>query len=135
MTTVGASIVGARSISLSFLAASRESDQKIAAVVKHHGHLLRTRVMAKASGRPGPNVITGDYRRSITVVFSHAEGMHTATVGTNNPQARRLEFGFHGQDSLGRHYNQPPRPHFGPALDEIEPGYLAGLESALESLG
>ncbi len=32
--------------------------------------------------------------------------------------ARRIEFGFRGVDSLGRHYNQPPYPYFFKGVDE-----------------
>jgi hypothetical protein len=90
--------------------------------------LLRTRVRARASGRPGPRRQTGDYRRSIGAQTAQiAPGVWQGTVGTNAPQGRRLEYGFVGQDSLGRTYNQPPYPHFGPAVDETEPQYTAAM--------
>jgi hypothetical protein len=127
-------VVGAEAVALGFLSASKRTDQRIQALVRHHGHLLRTRVMANASGRPGPNVVTGDYRRSITVQFSDAGGNFTAVVGTNAPQGRRLEFGFHGMDSLGRSYSQAPLPHFGPAMDEAGPEFLAAIEAMLGAL-
>lgn len=92
---------------------------RVAASVVHHGQLLRTRVMAKASGRPGPNAPTGDYRRSITLEIVRGTFSISAVVGTNKPQGRRLEYGFVGVDSAGRHYDQPPYPHFLPAQDEI----------------
>src|SRR5688500_16885395 len=97
----------------------------ITGAVRHHAQLMVTRVQANASGRPGPNAPTGDYRRSWS--WEPAGGIHAgrdaqgrftsgglpgdfavAYVGTNKPQGRRLEFGFVGVDSLGRHYNQPP---------------------------
>lgn len=31
--------------------------------------------------------------------------------------ARRIEYGFVGTDSLGRHYNQAPQPYMRPAFD------------------
>lgn len=126
--------VGAERVALDFLEASKETDAKLKALVVHHGHLLRTRVMANASGRPGPNVVTGDYRRSITVQFYAGDGQFIATVGTNLPQARRLEYGFHGADSLGRVYNQPPFPHFGPALDQVAGPFNAGIAALLETI-
>lgn len=95
--------------------------------VQHFAALLKTKVKAHASGRPGPNAPTGDYRRSITHEYGYDLGVYYAEVGTNAPQGRRLEFGFNGQDSLGRSYNQPPYPHFGPAVDEIEPLFLDAL--------
>jgi hypothetical protein len=127
-------VVGAEAVALGFLRAGPETDREVRRLVQHHGHLLRTRVMRNASGRPGPNVITGDYRRSIQVQFSEAGGQYAAMVGTNAPQGARLEFGFHGQDSLGRHYNQPPYPHFGPAIDQATPEFLAALEAMIGRL-
>lgn len=40
-----------------------------------------------------------------------AGGMHY--VSNSLPYALRLEYGFSGADSLGRIYNQPPRPMLG----------------------
>lgn len=62
---------------------------------------------------------TGTYRRSF-----HMETVEKSSercrveVGTDAPQARRLEYGFVGPDKLGRVYNQAARPHIRPALDE-----------------
>jgi hypothetical protein len=99
-------------------------------VLRHYGQLYQTRVKAAASGRPGPNVITGDYRRSITLEMGMVDGMPSAIVGTAAPQGRRLEYGFVGADSLGRYYNQPPFPHFDPPLAQI----IEELTSALAEL-
>jgi len=60
---------------------------------------------------------TGTYRRSIHVQPIDEGGNPFVLVGTDLPYAKRLEFGFVGTDSLGRVYNQAPRPHFRPALD------------------
>lgn len=97
---------------------------------KHFGQMLLARTRAKASGRPGPNVITGQYRNSIRVRYETdpATGASTATVYSDAPQARRLEFGFKGTDSIGRSFNQPPRPHFGPAFDEVDRLYTGAAE-------
>lgn len=108
-------------------------DEELASVTTRFGQLLRTRVRARASGRPGPRRQTGDYRRSISVTTDRSSnGTHSAVVGTNAPQARRLEHGFIGADSLGRHYSSPPLPHFGPALDETEPEYVAAMAAAVD---
>ncbi|WP_314250915.1 HK97 gp10 family phage protein [Streptomyces sp. DSM 40907] len=100
-------------------------------VVQHHAMLLEARIKARASGRPGPNAPTGDYRRSWTHEVSTDGVTVTATVGTNKPQARRLEYGFVGADSLGRIYNQAPLPHVGPAIEEIRPIFLAALGDSI----
>ncbi|WP_328403990.1 HK97 gp10 family phage protein [Streptomyces sp. NBC_00390] len=100
-------------------------------LVQHYAMLLETRIKAKASGRPGPNAPTGDYRRSWTHEIATDGVTVTATVGTNKPQGRRLEYGFVGADSLGRIYNQPPFPHVGPAVEEIRPLFVAALGESL----
>lgn len=89
-------------------------------VVRRNGRELQRRVRANASGRPGPNKITGDYWRSIKYRTYKLPSGLTAEVFSAAPQAYRLEYGFVGVDSLGRHYNQPPFPHFRPALRSIE---------------
>ena len=79
------------------------------------------RVKANASGRPGPRRIHGNYTRSMNVQYeSDGTDVYAAVVGTNAPQARRLEYGFVGYDSLGRYYHQGPLPHWRPMADEME---------------
>ena len=46
----------------------------------------------------------------------------------------QLEYGFAGPDRIGRVYNDPPRPHVGPAFDEWAPKYVQALAD-LPSLG
>ncbi|MGA5637733.1 hypothetical protein ACPCTN_03130 [Streptomyces cinereoruber] len=103
----------------------------VSAVVQHYAMLLETRIKAHASGRPGPNAPTGDYRRSWTHEFSATGLMAEAVVGTAKPQARRLEYGYVGPDSLGRIFNQPPYPHMGPAVEEVRPAFLAAVGAAV----
>jgi hypothetical protein len=96
-------------------------------VVRHYAMLLETQIKANASGRPGPNAPTGDYRRSWTYEVHVAEDGVTAIVGTNKPQALRLEYGFVGADILGRVYDQPPYAHVGPAVATIGPLFVAAM--------
>ncbi|MEU6511888.1 hypothetical protein [Streptomyces sp. NPDC046942] len=96
-------------------------------LVRHFAMLLETQVKVNASGRPGPNVITGDYRRSWTHEVRVAGGVVSGTVGTDKPQGRRLEYGYIGPDSLGRIFDQPPYPHLGPAVHTIEPQFVQAL--------
>lgn len=106
----------------------------VASVVHTHAMLLETKIKANASGRPGPNAPTGDYRRSWTTELRGGAGGPEAIVGTSKPQGRRLEFGFVGVDSLGRHYNQPPYPHVGPAMGQIEPQFHRALDRLVTRL-
>lgn len=109
-------------------------EREVAALIQHYGQILNSRIKAKASGRPGPNAPTGDYRRSWTLLFTFSGGTATAINGTNEPQGRRLEFGFVGMDSLGRNYNQPPYEHVGPALDEVEPELVDAGQRLVRSI-
>jgi hypothetical protein len=96
-------------------------------VVRHYAMLLETQIKANASGRPGPNVITGDYRRSWTHEVFVAGDVVSAVVGTNKPQARRLEYGYIGPDTLGRIFDSPPYPHVGPAVETVRPLFFEAL--------
>ena len=101
------------------------------AITRHHAMLLRARIQKNASGRPGPNVITGAYRASWDVKVTIDGGRVTAVVFTEAPQSRRLEYGFVGVDRIGRQYRQPPFPHIEPAFRQTQPGYLDALENGV----
>lgn len=128
MTTVSIKVIGASEAALSMRAASAELESALSAVVRRSGTSLVHSIQARASGRPGPRAITGAYRRSWTKQMA---GKTTCIVGTNAPQARRLEYGFHGADRIGRVYNQPPYPHVEPALAKFGPLFVAGIEDVL----
>ena len=100
-------------------------------IVGHHAQLLLTQIQSHASGRPGPNAPTGDYRRSWSINTPHNGSRE---VGTNRPQGRRLENGFVGADSLGRVYNQPPFPHVEPAVGVVFPMMTNAFEVLVASL-
>lgn len=127
-------LTGEDAVARALSVGAKTVDQKTMSLVRHYGALLRTRVMAKASGRPGPRTITGDYRRSWRNRFSGGGGGYKSETGTNEPQARRLEFGFNGMDSLGRVYNQPPFPHARPAFSEIAPEFTEGGRQLMRRL-
>jgi hypothetical protein len=105
----------------------------VSTVVAEQGVVMQTKVKARASGRPGPRVQTGDYRRSINRQFRKTATTVTSEVGTNSPQGRRLENGFWGmRDSLGRLFHQPAYPHFGPTGDEMEREFPIAVEAAVD---
>lgn len=96
---------------------------------------LRDAIRQNASGRPGPNVITGAYRSSWRVEEFPVPDGGGAEIGTDKPQGRRLEFGFYDMtDSLGRHYFQPPFPHVEPAVNELSPSYQQAFRDALDTI-
>lgn len=103
--------------------------------VQQQARLLRALIMERASGRPGPNVITGDYRSSWRVEPVAVPDGGGATVGTDRPQGRRLEYGFYDMtDSIGRHFFQVPRPHVEPAVNELSPQYADAFKDALDRI-
>lgn len=65
----------------------------------------------------GPAVVSGRLRNSIVITEQGPTGKwgYQATVAPTVKYARRLELGFSGADSLGRVYDQPAYPFFGPA--------------------
>jgi len=75
---------------------------------------------------------TGTYRRSFQMETAEKTAERcTVVVGTDAPQARRLEYGFVGPDKLGRVYNQAARPHIRPALDENRGTAVAEFRAAI----
>lgn len=88
----------------------------IQAALERAAETLKDRAVLHSQGRPGPNVITGQFRDAWTV----AVGRYDAIVANGSVYAARLEFGFVGVDSLGRMYSQPPFPSLSPAVGESE---------------
>lgn len=125
---LGARVIGDIGVILATSGRALTLEAEVSQLVSFYGQLLNTRIKANASGRPGPNAPTGDYRRSWVHTVSNDGLTTTSTNGTNLPQGRRLEFGFVGTDSLGRVYDQQPYPHAGPAFDEIAPQFLKAIE-------
>ncbi len=82
---------------------------------------------------PGPNQATGDYVRSIHQTNGYEGSSPVSIVSTDAPQAARLEYGFPVVmvDSFGRHFTQPPYPHWRPAAEEIEPILRANVADAV----
>jgi hypothetical protein len=112
------------------------------AVTRHHGAILRTNWVRRASlprtaprgeGTEGLRQLTGDYLRKITppIMSVGLDGV-TASVGTNHPGAKRLEFGWNQPDAIGRMIKTPPYPTAGPALDETEPAFLAAIAAIVD---
>lgn len=117
-----------------FARLSIEANVAIHEVTKLQTAELQAQVQRNASGRPGPNAPTGDYRRSINRRVERRSNESIGQVGVSRPQAKRLEFGFTGVDAIGRSYNQPAYPHFGPALDKIGPQYKTAIETAVKAV-
>jgi hypothetical protein len=102
-------------------------------IARTYGVIYLNRVKARASGRPGPRVITGAYRRSIHMRMESMAGNPVAIVGTDAPQAHRLEYGGAGVDSRGRHWHQSPLPHWEPDLAPTGLEMELAMEAALKA--
>jgi hypothetical protein len=125
---------GADKVAAEFKRASVTVPEESYRATRMHTQLLTVRTKQHASGRPGPRTPTGDYRRSINGITERRGSIVIGIVGTNRPQGPRLERGFIGVDSLGRHYNQPPYPHFQPAAVEIEASFYASHEAIVRRI-
>jgi hypothetical protein len=103
--------------------------------MRHVGAAGVARIRRNASGRPGPNVITGQYRASWRSETRGIPYGAECVIGTDAPQGRRLEFGFWDMtDSIGRHFFQPPYPHVQPALGFIEDTLHEQMRGVVEEL-
>lgn len=103
--------------------------------VKQQGRLLLAMIKFNASGRPGPNIITGDYFDSWKPEPFPVPDGGGMDIGTDRPQGKRLEYGFMNRyDSLGRFYRQPPFPHVGPAVLELEQDMLDPFKTACDRI-
>lgn len=89
---------------------------------------LRAALIAHSSGRPGPRVVTGAYNAAYVV--ETGDGDLEVNAGNSSPQSNRLEEGFVAVDSLGRHYHQPPFPHFRPTFEEVSEPYAQDISEA-----
>jgi len=125
---VGAVVLGDDRLRARMLADNALAETMMRSAVSDSADLALTKIRANASGRPGPNAPTGDYRRSWSRQTRQSAREFSVSVGTNRPQARRLEFGFVGQDSLGRNYHQPPYPHVEPAIPLIEEFFVRRMD-------
>lgn len=121
-------VEGARGLIAALEAGATQVAALLPVVVEKAATDLVALTQQNASGRPGPNAPTGDYRGSWEPRPVHADATSTSwSAGTDRAQARRLEYGYVGTDSLGRHYDQPPYEHHGPAVDVIEPAFEAAM--------
>lgn len=110
---ISARVVGAVGASQSLNLMATKAIVQTNKAVKHHATQYRNAVRKRASGRPGPNIITKKYWNSIqTRNVSVSTTSAAVAIGTDAAQGFRLENGFVGADSLGRIYNQPPYPHW-----------------------
>lgn len=103
--------------------------------VQQQGRLARALIRENASGRPGPNIITGQYVASWQIEPFGVPDGGGAVIGTHAPQGRRLEYGFYDMtDSIGRHFFQVPRPHVEPAVSELSEDLEDAFKAACDRI-
>lgn len=85
--------------------------------VTDYAQTLEGEIKARQGIPPAPGTPTGTYQGSWVHDVKQAGETVEGVVGTQQPQARRLEFGFVGPDRLGRVYHQAPRPHVAPSIE------------------
>lgn len=150
----------AAAVAAKWKAAGPVATAKASTVATTTGQVCQTRARANASGRSGvywspgpgsptsnlalgapypaqigPRVETGDFRRGIYLLPLATPGSVGFVVGSNSPQAARLEFGFFGlTDSLGRTFHQYPLPWLRPAAEASRKDWLAGLAAVPRTL-
>lgn len=124
---ISMTVVGAKAITALWDTAAATIEKRTNDRSRYWALTLETKIKGRASGRPGPRIVTGDYRRSFTTEPFRVLGGTGWVVGTNKVQGPRLEHGFSGTDSLGRNYNQPPYPHVTPAAAEVEQQYAPDM--------
>lgn len=101
--------------------------------VEDYAQTLEGEIKNRQGGGGAPQVLTGDYRGSWTHEVNQSGGTVNGVVGTNKPQARRLEYGFVGPDRLGRVFHQAPRPHVGPAIQAVTPEWEKTWTGVIEN--
>jgi hypothetical protein len=124
---ISMAVVGAKAITGAWDVAAATIEKRTNDRTRYWALTLERKIKGRASGRPGPRIVTGDYRRSFTTEPFRVFGGTGWLVGTNKAQGPRLEHGFNGTDSLGRNYDQPPFPHVKPAADEIDQQYAPDM--------
>ncbi len=80
--------------------------------------LLAGGELVAAEYRRRVKVVSGDLQRSIDVSIKRGRtGGKRIEVraGSNNPEAKRIEYGYIGPDKLGRRFNQAAQPALRPA--------------------
>lgn len=117
-------VIGDKILSLRFRRKAVTLPAEIEVELERNAQRCLLAVQRRASGRPGPQVITGEYRSSWRI---DRPGRNSRVVTTDAEQAPRLELGFTGIDVLGRQYHQPPFPHMRPAADEVESAFVRDM--------
>jgi hypothetical protein len=97
---------------------------------KRSGERLGTKYRGGHVAGDRPHIRTGNLARSIATrdVQMVSPGRWMSTTGPTMAYGRRVELGFTGSDSRGRHYNQKAYPYMSPGFDKAKPEIIALYE-------
>jgi hypothetical protein len=107
------SVTNIKEVLDSFEATKDEFELAVQYAITMAGLAVERQAKLNASGRPGPNVQTGNLRRSITTRAQKGFGTYEAEVSATMIYARAVEFG-HPKWKPGVKY-----PYLGPAADKL----------------
>lgn len=99
-----------------FNAKETQIGEAVQYAIKLAGMAVESQAKKNASGRPGPNVVTGNLRRSITTSNAQKgfEGIYSVDVSATMVYARAVELG-HPRWKPGVKY-----PYLGPAASGLQ---------------
>lgn len=93
-----------------------EAKPKARRIVEQYGRLVQASAITRAPYKTGnlQNTISSNSKMIADMTFRVQDGTEYGL---------RLELGFHGEDSLGRIYNQAARPFMFPALEQYREAF------------
>lgn len=97
--------------------AAVEAGDAVLPIVENHMH---GPLPPKPAGSP-PARRSGNLIGALTTEPMGPFGRRIFPDGEKAPYARRVERGFHGTDSIGRHYDQPAYPYLAPGWEDARP--------------
>ena len=113
----------------------KQVDEAVKKALLKAGYLVHSKAVSNISGHTGIRAVdTGRLMGSLSVAWISGKSSvnspatasdavekpnekNTVFVGTNVVYAARIEFGYTGPDSLGRTFNQRPKPYLRPAFN------------------
>lgn len=105
-----------------YLAYRKKTKQNMVKAMKHTVNACKELVGKTGAqpSRPGeaPRKVTGELQRSIHSKVEEDQQEVRGYLYSTSPYALRMEFGFYGTDSMGRTYNQAPRPFLRKTVDQ-----------------
>lgn len=87
-------------------------------------------LVLQQAGMSETAVVSGTLRRSWRMQSESGAGVYSAKVGPTTVYARRIELGFKDTDSIGRTYNQSPKPYVKPAFERALPAVKSSIRAA-----